>query len=144
MRKQLYYQEIKVGSEIPPLTKRPSACQLIMWAGASGDLNPIHWDDGYARQRGLPGIVVHGQLAGCFLGQMVTDWMGPQGRLKKLTINYRGLNLPNDVLTCSGVVTRKYLENGYCYVVAKLAAENSKGEQTVGGTTTVVLPLREA
>ena len=140
--KQLYFEDVEVGSELPPLTKNPTACGLLMWAGASGDLNPIHWDDVYARKRGLPGIVVHGQLAGCYLGQMVTDWMGPQGVIKKLSISYRGLNLPGDALTCSGVVTKKYEKDGYLSVTAKLFAENAKDEQTLGGMATVILPSR--
>jgi len=139
---QLCYEDVEVGNELPPLTKKPTACHLLMWAGASGDLNPIHWDDAYARKRGLPGIVVHGQLAGCYLGHMVTDWMGPQGVLKKLTISYRGLNLPGDELTCRGVVTRKYVEDGCFCVTARLSAENPKGEQTLGGTATVILPSK--
>lgn len=142
MTEQLYCQDVEVGGEIPALTKKPTACQLLMWAGASGDLNPIHYDEEYARKRGLPGIVVHGQLIGCFLGQMVTDWIGGRGRLQKLSISYRGLNIPGDTLTCRGVVVKKYDEKGSCCVTAKIWAENPKGEKTVSGTATVVLPAR--
>ncbi len=142
MSQQVYGQDIEVGSEIPVLVKHPTACQLLMWAGASGDLNPIHWDRDYALKRGLPGIVVHGQLAGCFLGQMVTDWIGRQGSLKKLTLSYRGLNLPGDTLTCKGVVIKKYLEEGCCGAVAKIWVENQRGEKTITGTATVALPLK--
>jgi acyl dehydratase len=140
--KQLYFDDVEVGSELKPLSKKPTACNLLMWAGASGDLNPIHWDTSYARKRGLPGIVVHGQLAGCYLGQLVTGWMGPLGIIKKLTISYRGLNLPGDELTCRGVVTKKQEADGQLLVTAKLSAENPRGEQTLGGTVTVALPSR--
>ncbi len=139
---QLYFDDVEVSSELKPLSKKPTACSLLMWAGASGDLNPIHWDDAYARKRGLPGIVVHGQLTGCYLGQMVTDWMGTEGIIKKLSISYRGLNLPGSQLTCRGVVTRKQEQDGQFLVTAKLSAENPKGEQTLGGTVTVILPSR--
>ena len=84
MSQQLYYEDVAVGSEIPPLVKHPTAHQLAMWAEVSGDHNPIHFDQDLAQSRGLPGVIVPGQLAGCFLSQLVTDWIGAEGRLSKL------------------------------------------------------------
>ena len=139
MTEQLDYEDIDTGSEIPELVKRPTTRQLVMWAGASGDLNPIHYDKDYALERGLPGVVVHGQLAGCFLGQMMTDWIGERGSLKKLNVSYKGLNFPGQTLTCKGVVIRKYVEQGEHCVAARIWAENPKGDKTVSGTATVSL-----
>jgi acyl dehydratase len=138
--KQPYYQDVAPGDEIPQLVKTPTTRQLVMWAGASGDYNPIHYDKDLALARGLPGVVVHGQLAACFLGQLVTDWMGQQGSLKKLSISYKGMNLPGEALTCRGTVTKKYVEDGGYYVVADLWAENHRGEKTLTGKATVNLP----
>lgn len=142
MTEQLYYEDIDAGSEIPELVKHPTTCQLVMWAGASGDLNPIHYDKDYALERGLPGVVVHGQLAGCFLGQMLTDWIGERGSLKKMNISYKGLNFPGDTLTCKGVVVRKYVEDGEHCLAARIWAENPEGNKTIGGTAIVSLPAR--
>ncbi len=142
MTGQLYYEGVVVGGEITTLLKQPTTRQLVMWAGASGDYNPIHYDKDFAQSRGLPGVVVHGQLASCFLGQMVTDWIGEQGRLKKLTLTYRGMNFPGETLICKGTVTKKYIEDGQRFVVCSLWTENPKREKTVTGTAVVTLPSR--
>ena len=142
MKGKLYYEDVVVGGEVTTLVKQPTTRQLVMWAGASGDYNPIHYDKDFAQSRGLPGVVVHGQLAGCFLGQMVTDWIGEQGRLRKLTLTYRGMNFPGETLICKGTVTKKYIEDGQHFVVCSLWTENPKGEKTVTGTAVVTLPSR--
>jgi len=142
MEKQIYFEEIEAGAEITELIKEPSTRQLVMWAGASGDLNPIHYDKDYATKRGLPGVVVHGQLACCFMAQMVTDWIGEKGSLKKLNINYKGMNSPGEKLICKGKVTGKFVEDGERIVTASLWVENPKGEKTLTGTVKVVLPMR--
>jgi acyl dehydratase len=142
MTGKLYYEDVAVAGEITTLVKQLTTRQLVMWAGASGDYNPIHYDKDFAQSRGLPGVVVHGQLAGCFLGQMVTDWIGEQGRLEKLALTYRGMNFPGEPLVCKGTVTKKYIEDGQHFVVCSLWAENPKGEKTVTGTAVVTLPAK--
>ena len=74
MAEQLYYEDITVGSELTPLVKQPTTRQLVMWAGASGDYYQIHYDKDFAQSRGLPGVIVHGQLVCSFLGQLMTGW----------------------------------------------------------------------
>lgn len=142
MSRQLYYEDVAVGSEITPLVKQPTTRQLVMWAGASGDYNPIHYDKDLAQSQGLPGIIVHGQLAGCFLGQLMTDWMGEESWLRKLTCNYRRMNFPGEALICRGKVSKKYIEDGEHYIECSLWAENEKGEKTVSGKAIVNLPSR--
>ncbi len=142
MVEQLYYEDVAVGSEIVPLVKQPTTRQLVMWAGASGDYSPIHYDKDFAQSRGLPGVIVHGQLIGSFLGQLMTDWIGEKGMLRKLNCSYRGMNYPGEALTCQGKVTKKYVEDGEHYVECSLWVENPKGEKTVSGKATVILPSR--
>jgi len=142
MAEQLYYEDVAVGSEIVPLVKQPTTRQLVMWAGASGDYSPIHYDKDFAQSRGLPGVIVHGQLIGSFLGQLMTDWIGEQGMLRKLSCSYRGMNYPGEALICQGKVTKKYVEDGEHYVECSLWVENPKGEKTVSGKAIVILPSR--
>ena len=143
MNKKLFCEDVVVGSEITPLVKQPTTRQLVMWAGASGDFNPIHYDKDFALERGLPGVVVHGQLAGCFLGQMLTDWLGEEGSLKKLSLSYKGMNFPGEALTCKGTVTKKYVEDDQHLVVLSIWAENPRGEKTLSGTAIITLPSRD-
>jgi len=142
MSQQLHYEDIEVGSEIAPLVKQPDTRQLVMWAGASGDYNPIHYDKDFAQSRGLPGVIVHGQLVCSFLGQLITDWMGEQGILKKLNCSYRGKNSPGEPITVKGKVTGKYVDNEEHRIECQVWAENPGGEKTVTGTATVALPSR--
>ena len=143
MAEQLYYEDVAEGSEITPLVKQPTTRQLVMWAGASGDYNPIHYDKDFAQSRGISGVIVHGQLLGSFLGQLMTDWIGEQGILRKLTCSYRGMNYPGEAIICKGKVTRKHADGGEHYVECSLWAENSRGERTVTGTAVVIMPSRQ-
>jgi acyl dehydratase len=132
------FEKIEVDSEIPSLVKRPTKQQLVMWAGASGDYNPIHYDKDFALSRGLPGVVVHGQLSTAFICQMLSDWYGKKGGLKKLNVSYKGLNLPGDTLTCHGVVKDKS-QAGENLVTLDVWVENPRSEKTVAGTAIVHL-----
>ena len=132
------FEQVEPGMEIPALTKCPSTQQLVMWAGASGDYNPIHYDKEFALERGLPGVVVQGQLSTAFLCQMLSDWYGTSDSLRKLNVSYKGLNFPGDMLTCHGVVKDKSVEDNL--VTLDIWVENPKGEKTVTGTAIVYLP----
>ena len=143
MKEQLYHEDVNEGEEIPSLVKLPTTTQLVMWAGASGDYNPIHYDKEYALKKGLPGIIVHGQLAGAFLGQMLTDWFGDEGSLVKLSLSYKGMNLPGDRLICRGEVAKKSVDDWQYLVSLKIWVENPAGELTLTGTAIVSLPSRD-
>ena len=137
MKTQPTFSKIEVGAEIPALVKRPTTQQLVMWAGASGDYNPIHYDTAFALSRGLPGVVVHGQLSTAFLCQVLSDWYGQKGSLKKINVSYKGLSFPGDTLTCRGIVKDKSAADNL--VTLDIWVENQKGEKTVTGTAVVLL-----
>ncbi len=140
MTKELSYQDVNVGDGITPLVKKPTKKQLVVWAGAVGDYTPIHYDKDFAQSRGLSGVIVQGQLVGTFLGQMLTDWIGEKGELKKMNCSYKGMNYPDEELTCKGEVTKKYDKNGENFVECKIWAESPKGEKTASGRAVVTLP----
>lgn len=142
MSQQIYYEDVVVGGEVKPLVKQPTTRQLVMWAGASGDYNPIHYDQDFALSHGLPGVIVHGQLVTCFLGQLMTDWAGKQGRLQKLVCSYKAMNYPGEAITCRGQISQKYEANGKHCIECTVWAENPRGEKTVTGKAVVVLPSR--
>lgn len=142
MGRQVFYEDVEAGSEIPGLVKQPTTTQLVKFAGASGDYYPIHYDKDFALASGLPGVIVHGWLALSFLGQVVTDWMGEVGTLQKLGGSYRGMNLAGEAISCKGRVARKYIEDDKQLVRVEVWAENPRGERTVSGTAVVALPSR--
>ena len=143
MAKQLFYQDVNIGDAVPPLVKEPTTKQLVVWAGAVGDYMAIHYDKDFAQSRGLSGVIVHGQLVGAFLGQLVTDWIGEKGELKKLSCSYKGMNYPGEAINCTGEVTKKYERDGGHFIECKVWAENPKGEKTASGKAVVRLPSRD-
>jgi acyl dehydratase len=136
-----HFEDCAIGTEIPALEKHPTPRQLVMYAGASGDYNPIHYDRDAAAERGLPGIVVHGQLVSACLMQLLTDWLGAGGVLKKLGVSYKAMTFPGERLLCRGTVAKKS-ESGDGIVTLSIWAENPRGEKTVAGTAVVELPMR--
>ena len=142
MMEQIYFEDVDVSMEIPSLIKHPTPRQLVMWAGASGDFFELHYDKDFAIRQGLDGIIVHGRLKAAFLGQLVTDWIGTEGVLKKLTCQYRGVDIPNKNIICRGRVKDKYIKDSECHVNLDVWTQNPKGEKTTVGTAVVVLPSR--
>ena len=142
MGKTPFWEDVQEGMEVPTLVKYPSTQQLVKYAGASGDFYQIHYDVEFAKNNGLPGVIIHGALKNAFLAQLMTDWIGEQGALRKLGCQYRGMDVPGDTLTCKGVVTKKYQESGKLLVDCDIWLENGKGERTTPGTATVELPSK--
>ena len=136
----LFWEDVQEGADIPPLTKHPTTRQLVQYAGASGDFYEIHYDKDYAQANELPGPVIHGALKNAFLAQLITDWIGERGALSKLSCQYRGLDVPGDVLVCKGTVSKKYVHDGRHIVDCDIWLENGKGERTTHGSASVVLP----
>ena len=141
---KVYVEDITVGQPLPHLVKGPiQQIQLTRYAGASGDFNPIHQDDEFAKAAGMGGVFGHGMLTMGFVAQCVTDWAGA-GSVTKLGVRFAGLVRLKDVITCKGRVLDKSSKNGAHLVDVELWAENQKGEKVVTGKETVALPSRQA
>ena len=142
MGNQIYFQDVSEGTEIPTLVKNPTTRHLVQYAGASGDFYEIHYDKDYALGNELPGQIIHGALKNAWLGQVVTDWIGNEGVLKKLSCQYRGMDAPGAPMYIKGTVTKTYTEGGENLVDCEIWAENTEGKKTTPGKATVVLPSR--
>ncbi len=140
---RVYFEDVKVGDELPPLVKGPiQQIQLTRYAGASGDFNPIHQDDEFAKAAGMGGVFAHGMLSMGFVGQLVTDWAGA-GQVRKLGVRFAGLVRLKDTITCRGRVLAKSSGDDVNLVDLAVWAENDKGEKVVTGKATVALPTRD-
>jgi len=91
-KKQLYYEDVEVGSEVTPLAKVATTQMLVKWAGGSGDFNPLHYEDSFAASMMVGSPIVHGALKRAWLGHLMTDWIGEEGTLKKLSCQYRAMD----------------------------------------------------
>ncbi len=139
---RVYAEDVKVGDELPPLVKGPvRQIQLTRYAGASGDFNPIHQDDEFAKAAGMGGIFAHGMLSMGFVAQSLTDWLGA-GTVRKLGVRFTALVRPKDVVTCRGRVVATREDGGAHLVDLDVWAENQRGEKVVIGSATAALASR--
>lgn len=142
MVEQHFWEDVTEGMELSPLVKHPTTRQLVQYAGASADYYEIHYDKDFAQGNGLEGCILHGALKSAFLGQLMTQWAGPLGALKRLSCQYRGMDFPGRAITARGSITRKYQADGQCLVDCQIWLENGEGQRTTPGSATVVLPSR--
>ena len=139
---RVYFEDVKVGDELPPLVKGPiQQIQLTRYAGASGDFNPIHQDDEFAKAAGMGGVFAHGMLSMGFVAQAVTDWAGA-GTVRKIGVRFTALVRLKDMVTCKGRVLAKSSKDDGHTVDIEIWAETQKGEKVVTGRATVALPSR--
>jgi hydroxyacyl-ACP dehydratase HTD2-like protein with hotdog domain len=143
MAEQLFYEDVVVNQLLPTLVKHTTPRQLVMWAGASGEFSEMHYDKEFALSRGFPGIIVHGMLMTSFLAQLLTDWMGEWGTLKKIKTSNRQFILVNQDIVCKGKVCKKYVQGEEPFVECELWAENEAGEKCVVATALITLPERK-
>ena len=122
--------EPAVGTELPPLEVAPiSRTTLALFAGASGDHNPIHIDLDVARSAGLDDVFCHGMLSMALLGRLLTDWV-PQSRLRSWRVRFVAITPVLAQPTCTGVVTA--VEDGIATV--DVAVRLADGTTTLTGS----------
>jgi acyl dehydratase len=139
---KIYFEDVQVGDEIPKLVTAPvTHLQLVRYAGASGDFNPLHTDPKIGEMIGVGGIIAHGMLVMGFVGQMLSDYVGPQA-LRKFGVRFKGMTHLNDEITCTGTITEKYEENGEGRIAGKVQAADQHGDVKVTGTFVAALPRR--
>ncbi|MDT7944269.1 MAG: MaoC/PaaZ C-terminal domain-containing protein [Dehalococcoidia bacterium] len=143
MEQKVYFEDVQEGQEVPTLTMHCDSQRLVMWAAASGDFYQIHYDKDFAQATGLPERIVHGALKHALLGRMLHEWVAPRGRVKRLAVQYRGMDMVNEDVICKGVVTKKYRQDGENIVELEVWTENPQGQKTTPGTAIVTLPSRE-
>jgi len=89
--------DLTAGTELPPMSVRVTRADLVRYAGASLDFNPIHWNEQVAGDVGLPGVIAHGMLTMAIAGRLVTDWLGDPGALLEYGARFvRPVIVPND------------------------------------------------
>ena len=91
------YDEVEVGTELPGQTFPVHRVNLVMYAGASGDFNPIHWNERFATSVGLPNVIAHGMFTMAEAARVVTDWVGDPGAVEEYGVRFsRPVVVPDD------------------------------------------------
>ncbi len=141
-KKVLFFGDAKVGDEAAPVVvSNITRTQIVKYAGASGDFNPIHHDELYAIRAGNDRVFAMGMMTAGFVSRMVTDWVGG-GTLRKFKVRFATRIWPGDTVTCKGKISRKYTKDGKNYIEADVFAENQMGEKAVIGSIVAELPQK--
>ena len=149
-----YWEDYKEGDEIPGISKVATTQTLVKWAGASGDFVPFHYEQDMAKALGLNGVIVHGNLKRDWLIQMMTEFAGDEGFLKKISCKHIIIDYPRKMSTldtpqdgdtwqCKGNIVKKYLENEEHLLDCDIWIENGNGERTTVGAAKVIMPIRQ-
>jgi acyl dehydratase len=140
--KKLYFEDVQIGDELPRLVKAPvTQLQLVRYAGASGDFNPLHTNPQMGEMVGTGGIIAHGMLIMGFVGQLLSDYVGPEA-LRQFKSRFKGMTHLDDIITCTGVLTKKYEEDGEGRIAGKVEAVDQNGDVKLTGTFIAALPHR--
>lgn len=136
---QLKFDSTEVGAEIPSFTTEPiSRLTLALYAGASGDHNPIHVDIDVAKNFGMEDVFAHGMLNMAYLGRVLTNWV-PQKDIRQYGVRFASIIQVHDRITCSGKIVEKYELNGERLARLELIASNQEGEVKLAGQAVVAL-----
>ena len=137
--KKLSFEQVQVGDEAPPLSHTLTRTDLVRYAGASGDFNPMHHDEVAAKGAGQPSVFGHGMFSMGLLGTALTDYVGA-GTVTNYKVRFSRQTWPGEELSTKIVVRAKRVEDGRNLVDFDCSLENGDGEVKVVGEATAVLP----
>ena len=145
------FDDIKIGDAIPDYTSGPiTRTHLVRYAGASGDFNPLHHDETFAKMIGLDSIIAHGMLIMGITGEAITAWVENK-YLRKMSVRFLTMTEPVDwnnventknraTITISGKVVKKYEENGEKRIHCSIVAKDALGSRKLDGFFIAALP----
>lgn len=138
---KLFFDEVKEGDTGPVIEHKLTRTDLVKYAGASGDFNPMHHDEVSAQAAGLPSVFGHGMFTAGLLARELTDFVGV-GNLKRFKVRFTKQTWPEEVLIARSTVTAKRTEGGENLIDLECEVTNADGEVKVAGEATASLPIR--
>jgi acyl dehydratase len=119
--------KVRPGDALPEVAETIERMDLVRYAGASGDFNPIHWNDEVAKAVGLPGVIAHGMYSMGIAARMVAGWAGDPAAVRRLRVRFSAMIEPGQTLTVKGEVAA--VDGGR--VLVRFHAEDEKGEKVL-------------
>jgi len=133
------WSDLQVGDKIPLLQLPPlTRLTLALYCGASGDHNPIHVDTDFAKSAGMPDVFAHGMLSMAWLSRVLTNWV-PQSAIRSFGVRFAALTQVGESITCAGVVTEKFEQDGEHRVRLSLTTTNEHGDIKLAGNAVMAL-----
>ncbi|HMK62892.1 MAG TPA: MaoC/PaaZ C-terminal domain-containing protein [Acidimicrobiales bacterium] len=137
-----YFEDVHEGDEAPVKTHTLTRTDLVRYAGASGDYNPMHHDEILATKAGQPSVFGHGMFSMGLLGTAITDYLGV-GTLTRFQVRFSRQTWPGEELRSKIVVKSKREDGGQKLVDVECSLENAEGEVKVVGEATAALPSKD-
>ena len=137
--RKLLFDDVHEGDAAPEFSHELTRTDLVRYAGASGDFNPMHHDEIAAQGAGLPSVFGHGMFTMGLLGKAITDWVGV-GNLRVYKVRFTKQTWPGETLTTKISVKKKYEEHGERRVDLDCEVVNQGGEAKVSGVAVAALP----
>jgi acyl dehydratase len=134
-----FFDDVKAGDEGPSLSHELTRTDLVMYAGASGDFNPMHTDEVKAKEAGLPSVFGHGMFSAGLLGTAITNYVGV-GNLRSYKVRFTKQTWPGETLTTKVVVAETRPETSEVVLTCELV--NQAGEAKIAGQAVATLPTR--
>jgi acyl dehydratase len=136
---KITYDSVNIGDDLPGHVCGPvTRTTLGLFAGASGDYNPIHIDLDFARKSGMADVFAHGMLSMAYLAQLLTNWV-PQEQLREYGVRFTSITPVLTTVTCSGTVVEKFEADGEKRVKLEITAEVDGGVKTLVGDAIIAL-----
>jgi acyl dehydratase len=139
--RKLFYEDVEKGDEAPERSHELTRTDLVVYAGASGDFNPMHHDEVKAQESGLPSVFGHGMFTAGMLATALTDYVGV-GNLKRYKVRFTKQTWPGETLTTRVRVTGKHEDGDEHLVELECEVVNQDGEAKIAGTAAAALPTR--
>ena len=143
-KEPLYFEDVELGQEVPPFVRQTGIMEWNRFAAANEEFVPFHMEDEPAIASGQRGVFGMGNIRYAYLHDMLMNWAGRDGWIKRVACQYRGYNFKGETLTCTGKVVNKKVEDGLHLVELEIGVTNNEGVNTAPGTATVVLPSRSS
>ncbi|MEX0873620.1 MAG: MaoC/PaaZ C-terminal domain-containing protein [Actinomycetota bacterium] len=130
---------VKEGAEhSETMVEKVDRAMFVRYAGASGDFNPIHWNEDFAKSAGYPSVFAQGMFTAGVLGTFLTNWVG-EDKVRRFRTRFTGQVWPDEKIVCSGKVTKVYEQDGEQRADIELSVTNEQGERKIDGDATVVV-----
>lgn len=137
----LYFEDVQVGDAAPVLTHTLTRGDLVEYAGASGDFNPMHTDEVAAKDAGMRSVFGHGMFSAGLLATAMTNWSGP-GSVVRYKVRFVKQTWPGERFETRIAVTGKRQDDAKGLLDVECSLANEQGEVKVSGEATLAVPLR--
>ena len=144
MNGQIYFEDVTVGDAIPPREHGPlTIVDTVRWAGLQENWQHLHYDRDHVREHnGLKTFIASGAYRQALLMRMLTDWIGPRGWLRKISVRHTYSTFEGDMMRFGGRIVEKSMDASDAAVICVLQGANQDDQKILTGRCTLILPRR--